>query len=108
MGGSQSSSSGRSTKSSALSVPQGGNLTVNDDTTKTVACNDGHLTVAGISMTVTVTGHCGQLTVSGSSNHVTVDSADTIDADGIDNVVILHSGSPQITNNGIDNTIQQG
>jgi hypothetical protein len=90
-------------------VPPGGELTVDEmDTTKTIACNDGHLTVDSQSTTVTVTGHCVQLTVSGISNHVTVNGADTIDAAGIDNVVIFHSGSPQITNNGIDNTVQRG
>jgi hypothetical protein len=131
-----------STASGVLSVPQGGNLTVNDDTTKVVACNDGNLTVEDISVTVTghcakltvsassdqvtadsadsidvggiqttliVSGHCGLLTISGGSdNHVTVGSADTINADGIDNVVIFRSGSPQITNSGIDNTVKQG
>jgi|GEM_PF-1619984 len=88
-------------------VPPGGELTVDDmDATKTIACNDGHLTVDSISMTVTVTGHCAQLTVSGIDNHVTVDSADAIEADGINNVVIFHSGSPHITNNG--GTVRQG
>ena len=88
-------------------MPPGGELTVDDmNATKTIACNDGHLTVDSISMTVTVTGHCAKLTVSGIDNHVTVDSADAIDADGIDNVVIFHSGSPQITNDGC--TVQRG
>jgi hypothetical protein len=88
-------------------VPPGGELTVDDmDTTKTIACNDGHLTVDSQSMTVTVTGHCVKLTVDGISNHVTVDSADAIDADGIDNVVIFHSGSPQINNDG--NKVERG
>ena len=99
------------TDSSMLSVPQGGDLTVNDmGTTKTIACQDGNLTLAvdSGSMTVIVTGHCVQLTVSGSSNHVTVDSADYIDANGTDNVVIYHSGSPKITDSGTGNTIQHG
>jgi Protein of unknown function (DUF3060) len=83
----------------------------------TVSGASNHVTVdsadtidaSGAANTVTVTGHCGRLSVSsGSSNHVTVDSADTIDAGGIDNVVIFHSGSPQISQNGIDNTVQQG
>jgi hypothetical protein len=88
-------------------VPPGGELTVDEtDATRTIACNDGHLTVDSTSMTVTVTGHCTKLTVSGIDNHVTVDSADAIDADGIDNVVIFHSGSPVITNDGC--AVRQG
>lgn len=89
---------------------RGGNLTL-DDTGKTakIACNDGYLTVSGLSMTVTVTGHCARLTVDGLENHVTVDAVDAIDAEGADNVVVLHSGSPHITKKmGVDNTVQQG
>jgi hypothetical protein len=91
-------------------VPPGGELTVEGaGDTKTVACNDGHLTVDGSGLTVTVTGHCARLTVDGVNSHITVDSADAIDIDGVDNVVIFHSGSPQITKNGIDNnTVHQG
>jgi hypothetical protein len=60
-------------------------------------------------MTVTVTGHCARLTVDGLENHVTVDAVDAIDAEGADNVVVLHSGSPHITKKmGVDNTVQQG
>lgn len=89
---------------------RGGNLTL-DDTGKTakIACNDGYLTVSGLSMTVTVTGHCARLTVDGLENHVTVDAVDAIDAEGADNVVVFHSGSPHITKKmGVDNTVQQG
>jgi hypothetical protein len=64
--------------------------------------------VSGIQNTVTFTGHCAKVTVSGQKNQVTLDSADTIEASGIDNVVTYHTGTPVIDRSGIDNTIQQG
>ncbi|MBV9723431.1 MAG: DUF3060 domain-containing protein [Mycobacterium sp.] len=93
---------------SPSSVPQGGDLTL-DDTgkTTTIGCNDGHLTVNGLSMTVTVTGHCVRLIVEGADNHVTVEAVDAIDADGANNIVIFHSGGPHITKT-VTNTVQQG
>jgi Protein of unknown function (DUF3060) len=90
-------------------MASGGTMTVKGNgETKTIACNDGHLTVDGRAETVTVTGHCSTLTVDGVINHVTVDAVDTINADGVNNVVIFHSGSPQITDKGLKNTIHQG
>ena len=98
------------TSSNAIQLAKGGTLTVkgNGDS-KTVACNDGYLTVDGRDMTVTVTGHCAQLTVKGVISHVTVDSTDTIKVDGLKNVIIFHSGSPDVTVvSGGSNTIRQG
>ncbi|MGX9788867.1 DUF3060 domain-containing protein [Mycobacterium sp. MMS18-G62] len=90
-------------------MPYGGNLTIKGNgETKAVACNDGNLTVDGREMTVTVSGHCKRISVDGVIHHVTVDSADAIDVDGVHNTVIYHSGSPQITNDGGQNTVQQG
>jgi hypothetical protein len=90
-------------------VPQGGSLTVNDNSvTKTVECNDGHLGINGNNLTITVTGHCASLSVNGTNHHITVDKADSIDANGINNVITYHSGEPKISKNGIDVTIQQG
>lgn len=90
-------------------VPTGGSLTVTaPNANETLACNDGTLTVTSVNVSATVTGHCARLAVLGQNNHVTVDAADVIDVGGIDNGVTYHSGSPQITNNGIDNTVQQG
>ncbi len=75
---------------------------------QTIACNNDEVTVSGIQNTVTFTGHCAKVTVSGQKNQVTLDSADTIEASGIDNVVTYHTGTPVIDRSGIDNTIQQG
>jgi hypothetical protein len=92
--------------SSSTQIPHGGTLAIkgNGDS-KTIACNDGHLSVDGRDMTVTVTGHCSRLSVDGVISHVTVDSADAIDVDGVNNVVTYHSGSPQITKSGGQNTV---
>jgi hypothetical protein len=76
---------------------------------KTVACSgNSTITVSGISNTVTLTGHCGSVTVSGLNNIVTVDTADTIEATGLNNKVTYHSGSPKINKTGSGNTVEQG
>src|SRR4051794_28201170 len=78
--------------SGAIQMPPGSSLTVSGNgETKTIACNDGHLTVDGRDETVTVTGHCSSVSVDGVIHHVTIDSADSIDVDGIHNVVTYHS-----------------
>jgi Protein of unknown function (DUF3060) len=93
----------------ALSVSPGGSLRFTaTKTTKTIACNDGTLSIAGSTNTVTVTGHCLSLTVSGNGNHVTVDTADVIRAAGVNNAVTFHSGSPRITRSGVSNVVAQG
>jgi Protein of unknown function (DUF3060) len=94
--------------SGAIQMPQGGSLTVKGNgETKTIACNDGHLTVNGRDETVTVTGHCSSVSVDGVIHHVTIDSADTIDVDGVHNVVTYHSGAPNVTDSGM-NSVKQG
>jgi hypothetical protein len=95
--------------SAATQMPHGGNLSIrgNGDH-QTIACNNGHLSVDGRDMTVTVTGHCARLSVDGVISHITVDSADAIDIDGVNNVVIYHSGVPTITRSGAQNSVKQG
>jgi hypothetical protein len=75
---------------------------------KTITCNDSFVSVSGVSNTVTITGHCVSVTVSGMKNLVTLDVADTISASGFDNQVTFHSGSPEISNSGGSNVVQQG
>jgi hypothetical protein len=76
---------------------------------KTVACSgNSTITVSGISNVVTLTGHCGSVTVSGLNNIVTVDTADTIEATGLNNKVTYHSGSPKINKTGSGNVVEQG
>jgi hypothetical protein len=76
---------------------------------KTVVCSgNSTITVSGISNVVTLTGHCGSVTVSGLNNIVTVDTADTIEATGLNNKVTYHSGSPKINKTGSGNVVEQG
>ena len=95
------------TEVSATKIDPGGTATVSGSGNQTVYCNDGHLTVNGGS-TVTVHGHCASLDVSGIDGVVTVDSVDTITLGGIDNRVTYHSGTPKVTNSGINNTAVRG
>jgi len=94
---------------STATPPPGGNLTVTGiSENRTIACNDGVVTVSGITNTIVLTGHCASLTVVGSKNVVTVDNADTINASGIENQITFHAGSPNVRNSGISNVVQQG
>ena len=97
-----------SSRGSVASVPQGGKLTVGSNDPKTVACNDGYLTVLTNSKTFTVTGHCSRLDVVGNSNDVTVDRADTIHIVGKNNTVTYHSGTPSLNTFHSSNTVEQG
>jgi|ERR1700757_3405043 len=86
-----------------------GNLIMENSGAKdTIVCNDGDLKLDGDNNTYIVTGHCRRLGIFGSGNHVTVDSADTISAFGDDNAVIYHSGSPEISKTGNNNTVSHG
>lgn len=75
---------------------------------RTIACNDGSVIVQGIQNTVTITGHCTNITVSGIQNTITVDAVDDINVSGMENRLTFHSGEPQISNSGSDNTVEQG
>jgi hypothetical protein len=48
------------------------------------------------------------VTVSGVRNTVTVDAADAIVVSGMNNAVTFHSGTPQLENSGIDNSLERG
>jgi Protein of unknown function (DUF3060) len=89
-------------------VPHGGSLMVNEsNTTKTVECNDGRLTLNGKNLQVTVTGHCANLFVNGWDHYVTVDNADSIRVNGGNTVVVYRSGQPAISKNG-NVTVKRG
>jgi hypothetical protein len=75
---------------------------------RTIACHGNSVTVQGIQNTVTITGHCTSITVSGIQNTITVDAVDTIGVSGMENRLTFHSGEPQISNSGSDNTVEQG
>lgn len=89
-------------------VPQGGSLVVNESNkTKTIECNDGRLTLNGHNLQATVTGHCAHLFVNGWNHQVSVDSADSIEVNGMNTVVVYHSGKPAIDTNG-NVTVKRG
>jgi hypothetical protein len=69
-------SSASNTSSTATSVSQGGDLCVGGyNVNKTVACNDGDLTLYG-SGRFNVSGHCTKLTVGATNSQVYVESAE--------------------------------
>ncbi|CAM4373493.1 hypothetical protein MB901379_00473 [Mycobacterium basiliense] len=91
------------------SPPAGSSLSVvGVNEHKTITCNDSIVSVSGVSNTVVISGHCTSLTVSGFDNNVTVDSADIIDASGLNNEVTYHSGSPKVSKSGSGNQVGQG
>jgi hypothetical protein len=75
---------------------------------KTIACNEGSVSISGMENTIVLTGHCLSVNVSGIENIVTVDSAEAIVASGFDNRVTFKTGAPQISNSGGDNVVEQG
>ncbi|WP_078314091.1 DUF3060 domain-containing protein [Mycobacterium sp. D16Q16] len=74
----------------------------------TVNCDDCSVNVSGVSNTVDIVGNCDALTVSGVENTVTVEAARTIGASGFDNKVTYHSGEPEVSTSGNNNTVEQG
>ena len=72
------------------------------------ACNNGALTLSSYGIKFNVTGHCASLAISSYNNNVTVDSVDTINVSGYDNVVTYHSGSPKISDSGSNNKVALG
>jgi hypothetical protein len=78
--------------SGPTAVPQGGELKVSDSSqARTIACNNGKLTLAAYDGKYVVTGHCASLTVGGYDNNVTVESADIIESTGYSNTVFVKS-----------------
>jgi hypothetical protein len=72
------------------------------------ACNNGNLTLSSYGIVFNVTGHCASVALKSYNNQVTVDSVDSINVSGYNNIVTYHSGAPKITDSGSNNVIQQG
>ena len=97
------------TPSTSPAPPPGGKLSISGiNENRTIACNDSVVSVSGVSNTVVITGHCARISVSGVQNSITVDAVDAVDASGFNNKVIYHSGTPQVSNAGDSNVVQQG
>jgi hypothetical protein len=78
-----------------------------NNTATVQACNNGNLKLSSYGIKFNVTGHCASLAISSYSNNVTVDSVDSINVSGYDNVVAYHSGTPTITDSGNNNNIHR-
>jgi hypothetical protein len=90
VGNSISRGAGRTTSSGPTAVPQGGELRVSDNSqARTIACNNGKLTLAAYDSKYVITGHCASLIVGGYDNNVTVEDADAIESTGYSNVVMV-------------------
>lgn len=88
--------------------PRGGQVSVSGvGEERTIACEDNGVTISGVSNKVVLTGHCSLVDVSGIENTVTIESADSIGVSGLNNHVTFRSGTPQLDNSGIGNTLGQ-
>jgi len=89
--------------------PPGGLLTVAGvGNQRTLACNDSVVSISGVDNTVVLTGRCDRVDVSGVQNSVTIDDAGAIVVSGLNNRVVFHYGTPELSQSGFDNTLQRG
>jgi hypothetical protein len=79
-----------------------------NNTATVQACNNGDLKLSSYGIKFNVTGHCASLAISSYDNNVIVDSVDSINVSGYDNVVTYHSGTPTITDSGNNNKVALG
>jgi hypothetical protein len=75
---------------------------------RTLACNNSIVSVSGVDNTVVLTGRCDRVDVSGVQNSVTIDDAGAIVVSGLNNRVVFHYGTPELSQSGFDNTLQRG
>jgi hypothetical protein len=57
---------------------------------------------------VVLTGPCARVVVSGVKNTVTLERTGFIDISGMNNRIVFRSGTPEINQSGIDNTVERG
>ena len=55
-----------------------------------------------------LTGQCARVVVSGVKNVVTLERTGFIDISGMNNRIVFLSGTPEINQSGIDNTVERG
>ena len=75
---------------------------------RTIACDDTIVSISGVDNTVVLTGQCARVVVSGVKNVVTLERSGAIDISGMNNRIVFRSGTPDITQSGIDNTVERG
>ena len=93
-----------------ITVAHGGTLSFSGNGQhKTIACNDGRLTVTAINSAVNVTGHCASLTMSGFDTQVNVEKADAVEVSGYGNTVTdTTCNDAQLTLSGYNNALSVG
>ena len=72
---------------------------------RTVRCEDNAVSVSGVQNTVMLSGRCSRVDVSGLENTVVIEAADAIIVSGLNNKVTFLSGTPELSNTGIGNTV---
>ena len=107
-GSSQSTTESPTRPTTTTALPGEAVLVNGANEIRSIICNGNDVTVNGAANRVDITGHCRGVTVSGSANHVAIDAADSITANGIDNVVTYRSGSPRVESGGISNVVEPG
>ena len=75
---------------------------------RTIACDDTIVNISGVDNTVSITGQCARVVVSGVKNVVTVERTDAIDISGMNNRIVFRSGTTDINQSGIDNSVEHG
>ena len=75
---------------------------------RTLACNNSIVSISGVDNTVVLTGRCDRVDVSGVQNSVTIDDAGAIVVSGLNNKVVFHYGTPELSQSGFDNTLERG
>lgn len=71
-------------------------------------CRSRGVSVSGVDNKVILTGHCARVDVSGVGNAVTIEESDAIVVSGFNNVVTFHSGDPELSKSGMNNTLERG
>jgi hypothetical protein len=76
--------------------------------TRSIVCDMNDVTVNGSDNRVDISGHCSSVSVTGMKNRVSLDVADSITANGMDNVVTFRAGAPHINTGGMSNVVKPG
>ncbi len=92
-----------------ITVEPGGSVSVGGvDKNETIVCNGGTVGISGGENTIEVQGNCASVSVSGVENNVTVETSASISVSGVNNRVTYRTGTPEISNSGFDNVVEQG
>lgn len=103
------SSPSRLSPTSTTSTPTGRTVSIAGvGNERTITCDDTIVSISGVDNTVVLTGQCARVVVSGVKNVVTLERSGAIDISGMNNRIVFRSGTPDINQSGIDNTVERG